>query len=104
MNQAVVAKRTTLEAIIDARRGKSKLISRFARTLPPQMYESFIANAKSFPSPEDDLEAAILRAAIEAADRLEDFHEPLNQTLNQRLAQLFAMIDAGNFEVIFPSL
>lgn len=103
-DRRMVGERTTVEALIDARRGKSQLVARFARTLPQPIYESFLADARSFPSPENDLEATILRAAIEAADRLEGFHEPLEQTLNQRLCRLFAMIDEGNFEVIFPSL
>ena len=103
MKQGVVVEQTTVEVLIDARRGKSRLIDRFARTLPRGVYDSFIADAGAFTSPETELEDKILRAVIEAAARLEGFHEPLEQTLNQRLCRLFDMIDEGNFEVIFPS-
>lgn len=97
--------RGTIESLIDAKRGRTAFTTDgFAQTMPKPIYERLIAEAKTYPSPETDLEAKILRAAIEAAARMEGFHGPLQTTLEQRLCRLFALIGEGNLEIIFPSL
>ena len=97
----VAEQQTTVEAIIEARRGKAALSRRFERTLPPNLFDRFITIAEDYPSPEGPLEDKILRATIEAAAKLDGF-EPLPSSLNSRLAAILREVDSGNLGIIFP--
>ncbi len=102
MKKGVIVERTTVEAIIDARRGRSRLVDRFNRTLLPSVYDQLIATAENHQSSECELEDKILRATIEAAARMEGFDGPLESTLNARLVKIFRQIDGGDVSIIFP--